>query len=111
MTSGKPGRRALIFLEHVEVEGLLALELEGAVAGADGAGEGVAAGLLDEGLGFLGLGEGGVAFLDLDVLLDAAEHAEFGLDEMPLAWAASTTRLVISTFFRTDRGRRRSSPS
>ena len=34
----------------------------------------------DEALRFGGIGQAGVAFLDLDVLLDAAEHAEFGLD-------------------------------
>jgi hypothetical protein len=74
------GQAGLDLLEHVEVEGLLALELEGAVRGADGAGEGVAAGLLDEVLGLGRIGQAGVAFLDLDVLLDAAEHAELGLD-------------------------------
>ncbi len=66
--------------DDVEVEGLLALELVGAVAGADGGGEGVAAGPLDEFDGLLGIGEAGVAFVDLDVLLDAAELAELGLD-------------------------------
>ncbi len=100
MTSGKPGSSSWIFFEHVEVERLAALELVGAVAGADGAGEGVAAGLLDEVLGLVGIGEGGVAVLDLDVLLDAAEHAELGLDARgPWRGRASTTRLVIATFF------------
>ena len=80
MTSGKPGRSAWIFFEHVEVQRLAALELVGAVAGADRAGEGVAAGLLDEILGLGRVGQAGIAFLDLDVLLDAAEHAELGLD-------------------------------
>ena len=46
-----------------------------------------------------GIGQAGVAFLDLDVLLDAAEHAEFGLDgRCPWRAPRSTTRLVISTF-------------
>jgi hypothetical protein len=67
-------------LDDVEVEGLVALELVGAVAGADGGGEGVATGGLDEGLGLLGLGEVGVTVLDLDVLFDATEGADLGLD-------------------------------
>ena len=62
------------------MQGLPALELVGAVARADGGGERVAAGELDEFLGLLGLGQAGIAFLDLDVLLDAAEHAELGFD-------------------------------
>ena len=74
------GELLLDRLEHLEVERLPALELEGAVAGADGAGQRIAAGLLDEVLRLFGIGQAGVAFLDLDVLLDAAEHAEFGLD-------------------------------
>ena len=80
MTSGKPGQAGLDLLEDVEVEGLLALELEGAVRGADGAGEGVAAGALDELLGLGRVRQRGVAVLDLDVFFDAAEHAEFGFD-------------------------------
>jgi hypothetical protein len=34
----------------------------------------------DEILHFVGVGQARVAFVDLDVLLDAAEHAEFSLD-------------------------------
>ena len=74
------GEAGLDFLEDVEMEGLFAFEFEGAVAGADGAGEGVAAGLLDEVFGLEGIREARVAFLDIDVFFDAAEHAEFGLD-------------------------------
>ena len=37
-------------------------------------------GLLDESFGLGRIGQAGVAFLDLDVLLDATEHAELGLD-------------------------------
>ena len=74
------GEALLDLVEHLEVEGLFALELEGTVRGADGAGEGIAAGELHELLGFGGLGEAGVAFVDLDVLFHAAEHAELGFD-------------------------------
>ena len=35
---------------------------------------------LTNSLGLGGIGQAGVAFLDLDVLLHAAEHAQFGLD-------------------------------
>ncbi len=77
---GEAGDEVFDLLEDVEVEGLLALELEGAMRGADGAGEGITAGELDELLGLDGIGEGGVAILDLDIFLDAAEHTEFGLD-------------------------------
>jgi len=93
------GNEGLDFGEHVEVQGLLALELERTVRGADGAGEGIAAGLLDEILGFLGVGEGGVAVLDLDVLFDTPSMPSSASTEMPFLWAASTTRLLISTFF------------
>jgi len=62
------------------MQGLLAFELKGAVRGADGGGEAVAAGLLHKSLGLGRISQAGVAFLDLDVLLDAAEHAELGLD-------------------------------
>ena len=78
------GHAGLDLLEDIEMEGLFALEFEGAVAGADGAGEGIAAGLFDEVFGFGGVGEGGVAVLNFDVVLDAAEHAEFGFDGDPL---------------------------
>ena len=62
------------------MERLAALELVGAVARADRAGEGVTAGPLHEFLGLHGIREGRVPVLDLDVLLDAAEHPELGLD-------------------------------
>src|SRR5437879_4058848 len=62
------------------MERLSALELESAVAGANGAGERIAAGFLYELLRCNRVGEAGVAILDLDVLLDAAEHAELSLD-------------------------------
>ena len=70
----------LDLFKHIEVEGLAALEFEGAMRSADSAGEGIAASLFNEILGFLGIGEAGVTFLDFDVLFDAAEHTELGLD-------------------------------
>src|SRR5262245_49922306 len=76
----KSGQTCLDFFEDIEVQRLPALEFEGAVARADGAGEGVTARLLDELLSFTGICETGVAFLDFDVLLDAPEHAELGFD-------------------------------
>lgn len=61
-------------LNHIEVEGLAAFEFVGAVGGADGCGEGIAAGATDEFHGFFGIGEAGVAFIDDDVFFDTAEH-------------------------------------
>ncbi len=81
MTRGKPGRRAWIFLEDVEVEGLAALELVGAVAGADGARRASRSRVFfTKSSASTGFVRHGVPVLDLDVLLDAAEHAELGLD-------------------------------
>jgi len=74
------GQAALDFFQHVEVQRLAALEFKGTVARADGAGERVAAGLLYKLLGFGGIGEAGVPFLDLDVFLDSTKHAELGFD-------------------------------
>ena len=68
-------------LEHVETKLRLGagLELVGAVAGADGDGQGVAAGALNELLDLFGPGVGGVALFDLDLVLYAGESAELGL--------------------------------
>ena len=74
------GEARFDLFQNVEVEGLFALELESAVRGADGAGQGIAAGLFDEIFGFDGVGEAGVTFLNFDVLFDATEHTEFGFD-------------------------------
>jgi hypothetical protein len=91
------------------VQGLFALELEGAVAGADGAGERIAAGRLDELLRFSGIGQAGVAFVDLDVFLDPAEHAELGLDADALGVGAVDDALGDGdVLVERDRGRRRS---
>ena len=70
-------------LEHVEAELRLGagLELVGAVAGADGDGQGVAAGARDELLDLFGAGVGGVAFLDLDLVLNAGQGAQLSLDD------------------------------
>ena len=74
------GQEGLDLVEHVEMQRLPAFELEGAVGGADRAGEGIASGGLDEPLGLGRIGQAGIAFLDLDVLLDPAQHPELGLD-------------------------------
>src|SRR5699024_9193240 len=60
---------------------LAGLELIGAVAGADGDGEGVAARLFGEFADLVGLGEAGVLRLDVDGILDAGELAELRLDD------------------------------
>ncbi len=77
---GRAGDFFLDGADHVEVQALLALELVRAVAGADGGGERVAPGLVDEFDGLVRVGQAGVAFVHLDVFLHAAELAEFGLD-------------------------------
>ncbi len=89
---GKPGRTAGDLLQHVEAQRgrnkdavgvagtLLGLELVSAVAGADGDGERVAAGLGDELLDLLGAGIGGLVSGDLDLVLDAGQSAQLGLD-------------------------------
>ena len=64
------------------------------MAGADGGRERIAAGLLDEFDRFVRIGQAGVAFIDLDVFLDAAELAELRFDadalwrarDRPRAW-------------------------
>ena len=84
------------------METLLALEFVGAVAGADGGGQRIAAGPLDEFDGFLGIGEAGVAFVDFDVFFDAAELPSSASTLIPLACARSTTRLVIAMFSSND---------
>ncbi len=87
---GEAGKLLLDLLKDVEAQGrrdedavgvpgaLLGLELGAAVAGADGDGEGVDAGLLDEVLNLGGLGV--VAVLGRDLVLDAGEHAELAFD-------------------------------
>jgi hypothetical protein len=74
------GEARFDLFQNVEVEGLFALEFKSAVRGADGAGQGIAAGLFDEVFGFDGVGEAGITFLNFDVFFDAAEHTEFGFD-------------------------------
>ncbi len=80
MTIGHAGNFLRDGFDNVEVKRLLALELVGAVAGADGHGERIATGTLDELDSLIGIGQAGVAFIDFDVFLDAAEHAELGFD-------------------------------
>src|SRR5579862_478097 len=70
----------LDFVDDLEVQALLALELVRAVAGADGRRERVAPGAADELDRLRGVRQAGVAFIHLDVFLHSAEHAEFRLD-------------------------------
>ena len=79
--------------EHVEAEGrrdqnalfvagaLGSGELVCAVAGADGDGQRVAAGLGDELLDLFRTGVGGSVRRDLDFVLDAGQRAQLGLDD------------------------------
>ncbi|OQA29208.1 MAG: hypothetical protein BWY57_03370 [Betaproteobacteria bacterium ADurb.Bin341] len=72
------GQQFLDLLKNVEAQFLVALELERAVRGADRAGQRVAAGLLDEGFGLLGLGVD--MLVGRDILFHAFELAQFCLD-------------------------------
>ncbi len=78
---GEAGEPLLDFREHIEVNPLFAGEFEGAVAGADGAGEAVAAGAGHEILGLVGIGQVGLIFAHRNMFLDTAELAEFGFDD------------------------------
>ena len=87
MTSGRPGQVFMICSTRSKASLAFVLELEGAVAGADGDGQAVDAGALPEVGGLLGVGEELVhvllVFLGVeadDVFFDAAELAQFGLD-------------------------------
>ena len=87
------GQTAGDFFQNVEAQGrrnedalfvagaLLGLELISAVAGADGDGQGVTAGLGDELFDLFRTGVGGSMRRDLDVVLDAGESAQLGLDD------------------------------
>ena len=79
------GQGFLDLFEHVEVQPLLAGKLERAVRGADGHRQRIAAALLDE---FGRLGRIGQPHAADDVLLDAAELPELGLDHDPLGIGA-----------------------
>ncbi len=78
---GEVGQTLLDFFQNVKAElGLGAgLELVSAVAGADGDGQGVAAGLLNKFLHLLRAGVGGILGGDLHVVLNAGEGAQLGL--------------------------------
>ena len=90
---GKPGRRRGDLFQNVEAQGrrnqdallvagaLGSGELVSAVAGADGDGQGVAAGLGDELLDLFGTGVGGGVRSDLDFVLDAGQSAQLSLDD------------------------------
>ena len=70
------------------MEGLLAFEFVGAVTRAERGCERVAACAVHELDGLIGIGEACVVFIDLDVLLDAAEHPEFGFHADPFRMRA-----------------------
>ena len=79
---GEAGQALAYFFEDIESElRLLAgLELIGAVAGADGDGEGIAARLFGELAHFVGMGEAGVFRLHVDGVFDAGELPQLRLD-------------------------------
>ncbi len=74
--------------DDVEMERLVAFEFVSAVAGADGGGERIATGALDEFDDFIGVGQAGVAFIDDDIFLDAAEFTEFGFNAQTFGMGA-----------------------
>jgi hypothetical protein len=77
------GQTLFHFLQNVEAQLRLGagLELVGAVAGADGNGQRVAAGLADKFLHVLGTGVGGILRLDIDGILNAGQCAQLGLND------------------------------
>ena len=89
---GEAGQALGDLLQHVEAQGrgnqdallvagaLVGGELIGAVAGADGDGQRVAAGLGDELLHLFGAGVAGILGLDLHLVLHAGQGAQLGLD-------------------------------
>ena len=89
---GEAGQTLGDLLQHVEAQrrrnqdallvagALGGSELIGAVAGADGDGQGVAAGLGDELLDLFGTGVGGILGGDLHFILHAGQGAQLGLD-------------------------------
>ena len=70
-------------LDDVEMQALFAFEFVGAVAGPDGSSERITTGLLNELNRLIGIGQGSVAFIDLDVLLHPTQSAQLGLDTDP----------------------------
>ena len=79
--NGESGQPLGNLLQHVETQLGLGpgLKLVSAVGGADGNGQGVAAGLGDELLHFLGAGIGGILRRDLHIVLDTGQGAQLGL--------------------------------
>jgi len=80
---GVPRNPLLDRLEDVEMERLLALEFVGAVTGANGGGQRIATGRIDELHRFIGIGQTGIPSSTGDVFLDASEHAQFRFDVIP----------------------------
>jgi hypothetical protein len=70
--------------QHIKMQALGAGELEGAVAGADGASEAIHARALDKFLGLIWIRQLGVRLADRHVLFHAAELAEFGFHHQSL---------------------------
>ncbi len=102
----RKARQQLLNLgDAVEVQALLAGELVGAVRGADGHGQRVAAAALDELDGLVRIGQAGVVGVDRDVFFDAAQHAQLGLDRDalvvgPLDDAARDRDVLVERFVR-----------
>jgi hypothetical protein len=65
-------------LDHIEVQRLLSLELVRAVAGADRGRERIAFRLFNELDRLLRVSQTGVPFIDFDILINAAQHSQFG---------------------------------
>ena len=86
MHDNRRGRQAGFFdliansFDHFEVQRLLTFEFVSAVTGADGGGERIAFGLLDELNSLIRIGQASMSFVHFDIFLDASEHAELGLD-------------------------------
>ncbi len=78
----EPGQALFDFLKDVEAQLRLGagLELVGAVAGPDGNRQGVAVRPGDEVIDLVRVGVGRVGFGNIDVVLDAGQSAQFGLD-------------------------------
>ena len=87
------GNFLLDFLDDIEMQALFAFEFVGAVAGADGGGERIATGLPNEFDRFVWIRQAGVAFIDLDVFLDAAKLSQLGLDADALWHARDRPRV------------------
>src|SRR5690606_40388367 len=80
---GQAGEPVADRVDPVEAEPLFPRELVRAVRGPDRDGQSVAPGRLHEGERLVRVGQVGMRLVDRDVLLDAAQDAELGLDTDP----------------------------